>query len=167
MRFSFVPNHVAGGPRFPVRCFAYRNLEVSEGRAKLTSWLVYDKNKPALAGWFAFRILEVDQQLVVSPERSHGTAVALPAEDVPFEMTVYARMVRPYSSEGGGSSVPMVPDFLHLCYWALAVEVEAETYLDPMASPSDVPQLFDYYRCVDYLVRAGRKAIVAAPKGHY
>lgn len=186
MRFSFVPNLAAADPKFPVRCFAYRNLVVSVGRAKWTFWLVCDKNTPALAGWFAFllnrgkfvhktknkifylayRIQEVDQRLVVSPERFHGTAVALPAVVVSFEMTVYATMIRPHSVKGGGSSVPMAPDFLRLCYWELAVEVEAVTYPGPMANPSDVPPRFDCYRCVDYLVLAETKALVAvaAPK---
>lgn len=166
MRFFFVPNREAAGPTFQVRCFAYRNLVVSVGRAKWTFWLVCDKNKPALAGWFAFRNQEVDQRLAVSPERSRGTAVALSAVVGPFEMTVYARMIHPYSVKGGGSSVQMVPDFLHLCYWKLAVEVEAETYLGPMANPSDVPPPFGCYRCVDYLLLAETKALVAvaAPK---
>lgn len=166
MRFSFVPNRVAGGPTFPVRCFAYRNLVVSVGRAKWTFWLVCDKNTPALAGWFAFRNQEVDQRLDVSPERFHDTAAALPAVAVPFEMIVFAKMIRPYSVKGDGSSAPTVPDFLHLCCWELAVEVEAETYLGPMAIPSGVPPLFDCCRCVDYLVLAETKALVAvaAPK---
>lgn len=140
------------------------------GRARWTFWLVCDKNTPALAGWFAFHNQVVDQRLVVSPERYHGTAVALPAVVVPSEMTVYARMIRPYSVKGGEFSVLlMVPDFLHLCYWELAVEVEAETYLDPMANPSDGPLLSDCFRCVDSLVLEETKALVAvaAPKLHY
>lgn len=81
-------------------------------------------------------------------------------------MTVYARMIRPYSVKGGGSSVPMVPDYPHLRCWELAVEVEAETYRDPTANPSDVPPLFGCYRCVDCLVLTDTKALVAvaAPK---
>lgn len=144
---------------------------VSEGRARWTFWLVCGKNTPALAGWFAFRNREVGQRLVVSPERYHGTAVALPAVVVPFERTVYARMIRPNFVKGGEFSVPpMVPDFLHLCYyWELAVEVEAATYRDPMANPSDVPPPFDCYRCVDSLVQEDTEALVAvaAPKLHY
>lgn len=82
---------------------------------------------------------------------------------VSFEMTVYVRMIRPYFVKDGEFSVTMFPDFLHLCYWDLAVEVVAETYMEPIANPSDAPPLFDCYRCVDSLVLGETKALVAAP----
>lgn len=86
---------------------------------------------------------------------------------VSFVMTVYARMIRPYSVKADESFVTMIRDFLHLCCWELAVEVEAEIYMDPIVYPSDVPLLFDYYRFVDCLVQVETKALVAAPRKHY
>lgn len=88
--------------------------------------------------------------------------VALSVVVVSFEMTVYGRMIRPYSLKDGEFSVTMIPDFLRLCCWDLAVEVEAETC--PDVNPSDVPPLICCYRSVDFLVLVKTKALVAAPR---
>lgn len=97
-----------------VRCFACQSPVVFVGRARLTSWLVCDKSRLALVELFAFRIQEVDPQLVVPLDQRYGKVVAEQGLVALFEMSAGERTVLPRCEKYDELFVPTILGCHHL-----------------------------------------------------